>query len=109
MSHLVKSAIHFGCNGENTWQKDFSRLPSRRVVPSAWLDEPGPQWPIDPTVGIVFRPKIGDEIERGQELGTIHARSEDDARTCLARIDAALTLSDDAVETPPLVYGWHGG
>ena len=65
--------------------------------------------PIDPTVGIVFRPKIGDAIERGQELGTIHARSEDDARTCLARIDAALTLSDDAVETPPLVYGWHGG
>jgi len=65
--------------------------------------------PIDPTVGIVFRPKIGDAIERGQELGTIHARSEDDARTCLGRVDAALTLSDDAVEAPPLVYGWHGG
>jgi pyrimidine-nucleoside phosphorylase len=64
---------------------------------------------IDPAVGIVFHPKIGDAIERGQGLGRIHARSDDDARMCLGRIDAALTLSDDTVEAPPLVYGWHGG
>jgi pyrimidine-nucleoside phosphorylase len=65
--------------------------------------------PIDPAVGIVFFPKVGDAIEAGQELGTVHARTEPDARACSDRVVAALTLSDEAVEPPPLVYGWYGG
>ncbi len=64
--------------------------------------------PIDPAVGIVFRPKVGDRVEAGQELGSVHARSADDARGCLRRIAGALTWSEDPVETPPLVYGWYG-
>jgi pyrimidine-nucleoside phosphorylase len=65
--------------------------------------------PIDPAVGIVFLPMVGDAIEAGQELGRIHARTERDARACADRVMAALTLSADAVEPPPLVYGWYGG
>ena len=65
--------------------------------------------PIDPAVGIVFRPKVGDAIEAGQELGAIHARSEADARACADRVLGALTLSEDPVDPPPLVYGWFGG
>ena len=65
--------------------------------------------PIDPAVGIVFRPKVGDAIEVGQEMGTIHARDETAADACAARVSAALTLSVDPVEPPPLVYGWYGG
>jgi pyrimidine-nucleoside phosphorylase len=65
--------------------------------------------PIDPAVGIVFLPKVGDAIEAGQDLGRIHARTEPDARVCADRVVAALTLSADAVEPPPLVYGWYGG
>lgn len=65
--------------------------------------------PIDPAVGIVFRPKVGDSIEAGQELGTIHASSDADVRTCADRILASLTLSGKRVEPPPLVYGWFGG
>jgi pyrimidine-nucleoside phosphorylase len=65
--------------------------------------------PIDPAVGIVFRPKVGDAIEAGQELGTIHARNEADARACADRVLGALTLSEDPVDPPPLVYGWFGG
>jgi pyrimidine-nucleoside phosphorylase len=65
--------------------------------------------PIDPSVGIVFRPKVGDRIEPGDELGAVHARSDDDARSCLRRIVAALSLSDAPVEPPPLVYAWYGG
>ncbi len=64
--------------------------------------------PIDPAVGIVFLPKVGDRLEVGQELGRVHARTEDGARATLERIDAALTLTDGPVEPPPLVYGWHG-
>jgi pyrimidine-nucleoside phosphorylase len=65
--------------------------------------------PIDPAVGIVFRPKIGDRLETGEEIGTIHARDEAAARECIARVLSALTLSDRPVEPPPLVHGWYGG
>jgi pyrimidine-nucleoside phosphorylase len=64
---------------------------------------------IDPAVGIVFLPKVGDTIEAGQELGRVHARTEPDARACADRVVAAITLSDGPVEPPPLVYGWYGG
>jgi len=33
------------------FDEELRRLGKGRVLPSAWLDEPGPQWPIDPTVG----------------------------------------------------------
>jgi thymidine phosphorylase len=65
--------------------------------------------PVDPAVGIVFRPKIGDELDTGEEIGTIHARDEAAARECIARVLSALTLSESPVEPPPLVHGWYGG
>jgi pyrimidine-nucleoside phosphorylase len=64
--------------------------------------------PIDPAVGIVFLPKVGDGLEAGQELGQVHARTDADAETCIRSVLAALTLSDGPVEPPPLVHGWHG-
>jgi pyrimidine-nucleoside phosphorylase len=64
--------------------------------------------PIDPAVGIVFRPKIGDRLERGAPIGEIHASDEDVAAACASRVLAALRVSDDAVEPPPLVFGWYG-
>jgi pyrimidine-nucleoside phosphorylase len=64
--------------------------------------------PIDPAVGIVFRPKIGDRVERGQPLGSVHARNDEDAEACLTRIAAAVTIRDEPVEAPPLVFGWYG-
>ena len=64
--------------------------------------------PIDPAVGIVFRPKIGDRVESGQPLGSVHARSEEDAETCLTRIAAAITIGEHPVDAPPLVFGWYG-
>lgn len=63
---------------------------------------------IDPSVGIVFHPKIGDEIEVGQDLGEVHARTKDDAEACVGRVLAAMTLVEGPVEPPPLVHGWHG-
>jgi len=64
--------------------------------------------PIDPSVGIVFLPKIGDRLEAGQELGLVHARSDGDADTGVRAVNAAMTIGDEPVEPPPLVYGWHG-
>jgi pyrimidine-nucleoside phosphorylase len=64
---------------------------------------------IDPAVGIVFRPKIGDRLETGEEIGTIHARDEAAASGCAPRVLSALTVSQEPVEPPPLVLGWYGG
>jgi pyrimidine-nucleoside phosphorylase len=64
--------------------------------------------PIDPAVGIVFRPKVGDPLERGREIGAVHARDEDAAERCARRVLAAMTVSDVRVEPPPLVHGWFG-
>ncbi len=63
---------------------------------------------IDPAVGIVLRPKVGDRLDAGQELGAVHARTDEAARECEAKVLAALTFSDAPVEPPPLVHGWFG-
>ena len=62
---------------------------------------------IDPSTGIVFRAKVGDRLERGEPVGEVHARSEDDARVASDRVLAALRVSDKEVDAPPLVYGWR--
>jgi pyrimidine-nucleoside phosphorylase len=63
--------------------------------------------PVDPAVGIVFDPKVGDRIEKGQQVGVVHARTEDDAQRADDRVLAALTMSDQPVEPLPLIHGWH--
>ena len=64
--------------------------------------------PIDPAVGVVFDPKVGDRLEAGQRIGTVHARDDEAARKASARVLGALRLSEHPVASPPLVYGWHG-
>jgi pyrimidine-nucleoside phosphorylase len=64
--------------------------------------------PVDPAVGIVFRPKIGDRVEAGQELGAVHAREEGGAAACVARVLGALEWTDTPVDPVPLVHGWYG-
>jgi pyrimidine-nucleoside phosphorylase len=64
--------------------------------------------PVDPAVGIVLIPKVGDRIDEGQEIGEIHARDEDAAAEAARRVLAALELSETRVDPPPLVYRWHG-
>ncbi|MFL5799785.1 MAG: thymidine phosphorylase [Actinomycetota bacterium] len=62
--------------------------------------------PIDPATGIVFRASIGDRLTSGDEIGEVHARSEEAANAAERRVLAALTLADHDVDPPPLVYGW---
>jgi pyrimidine-nucleoside phosphorylase len=62
--------------------------------------------PVDPAVGIVVRPKIGDRLEAGSPIGEIHARSSAAAQEAAAEVLAALTVSEEPVEPPPLIHGW---
>jgi pyrimidine-nucleoside phosphorylase len=63
---------------------------------------------IDPAVGIVVRPKVGDRVVRGERLGEVHGRSDTDAREAADRVRAAFSLSDGPVEAPALVHAWMG-
>ncbi len=62
--------------------------------------------PIDPAVGIVVRPKIGDRVEAGQPIGEIHARDRDAADEAARRVLGAMDVADGPVEPPPLVHAW---
>jgi pyrimidine-nucleoside phosphorylase len=63
--------------------------------------------PIDPAVGIVVHSKIGDRVAPGERIGEIHARDRDAAAAAAQRVASSLTLTENDVEPPPLVYGWH--
>lgn len=58
---------------------------------------------IDLAVGIVLHKKVGDRVEAGEALATFYANSEDitDAKE---KFLSNITISEQAVEAPPLVY-----
>jgi pyrimidine-nucleoside phosphorylase len=58
---------------------------------------------VDPSVGIVFRKKRGDEIARGEPLLEIHASTEESARAAASRLSASIRISREPVERPALV------
>ena len=62
--------------------------------------------PIDPAVGIVLTPEVGDRVDRGAPIGMVHARDEARGQTTAASVLAAITIADEPGEEPPLVYAW---
>jgi pyrimidine-nucleoside phosphorylase len=62
--------------------------------------------PIDPAVGIVVHPKIGDRLEAGTPIGEVHARDREAAAEAGRRVLAAMDVVDGPVEPPPLVHAW---
>ncbi|HZB79213.1 MAG TPA: thymidine phosphorylase [Actinomycetota bacterium] len=62
--------------------------------------------PIDPAVGIVVHPKIGDRLEAGAPIGEVHARDRDAAVQAARRVLAAMDVADHPVRPPPLVHAW---
>lgn len=67
--------------------------------------------PIDHGVGIVLHRKIGDHVQKGEKVLTVHARSEEAAQEAEARLLGACLWSEDPVEPPPLIHrliSWSG-
>jgi pyrimidine-nucleoside phosphorylase len=60
--------------------------------------------PIDYAVGVMMHTKVGDAIEAGQPLFTIHANDEAQCAAVITRILDALTLSETTVDPLPLFY-----
>ncbi|QDH20140.1 pyrimidine-nucleoside phosphorylase [Saccharibacillus brassicae] len=58
---------------------------------------------IDLAVGLMLNKKVGEAVQEGESLVTIHANSEDVANV-KAKILAAISIADSA-EAPTLIYG----
>jgi pyrimidine-nucleoside phosphorylase len=59
---------------------------------------------IDHAVGVVLSAKIGDRVQEGQSLLTIHANDEAKLWGAQQRLLAAYKWSDDPVSPPPLLH-----
>ncbi|MGG3017851.1 pyrimidine-nucleoside phosphorylase [Geobacillus stearothermophilus] len=58
---------------------------------------------IDLAVGIVLHKKIGDRVQKGEALTTIHS-NRPDVLDVKEKIEAAIRLSPQPVARPPLIY-----
>ena len=61
--------------------------------------------PIDHAVGIVIHHKVGDRVENGQPLFTLHARTPESLAAARERLLRAHGWSETKVEPLPLFYG----
>lgn len=59
---------------------------------------------IDPGVGIIIHHKVGDYVERGQPLFTIHASQEQKLKPARRKLLAAHVWSSEPTTTLPLFY-----
>ena len=60
---------------------------------------------VDPAVGLELVAKVGDEVEEGQPLAFVHARSEDATAAAAARLERAYTVGPEQPrDTPPLIW-----
>jgi len=59
---------------------------------------------IDPAVGFVMEKRIGNYVEKGGVIATLHPRTEESAREAAEGILSALTFSDTPVPPARLLY-----
>jgi pyrimidine-nucleoside phosphorylase len=59
---------------------------------------------VDHAVGVVLHAKIGDRLEQGQPLLTIHANDEAKLSGARQRLLAAYRWTEEPVEPPPLIH-----
>ena len=59
---------------------------------------------IDPSVGLSDVCAIGEAVDGGRPLATVHARTEEDAAAAAAALSAAVTLGETAPDALPVVY-----
>jgi thymidine phosphorylase len=58
---------------------------------------------IDPSVGLLFRKKLGDIVQKGDVLVEVHHNSRLPPMETLRRLTAAIELGAERVPPPPLL------
>jgi pyrimidine-nucleoside phosphorylase/thymidine phosphorylase len=59
---------------------------------------------IDPGVGLVLRKKVGDPVESGEPLATVHVNDRGRLEEALAELRGAIEVGAEAVPARPLVH-----
>ena len=60
---------------------------------------------IDLSVGLVLHKKVGDRVEKGESLGTIHASTREKALEAAELLRACCSFSDTPVQRPAFIKG----
>ncbi|MBR7074807.1 MAG: pyrimidine-nucleoside phosphorylase [Oscillospiraceae bacterium] len=60
---------------------------------------------IDLSVGLVLHKKVGDRVEKGESLGTIHASTREKALEAAELLRACCSFSDAPVQRPAFIKG----
>jgi len=60
---------------------------------------------IDPTVGLELAAKIGDTVQKGSELATVHYSTTDKLASALPLLEQAWSISPEPVPRPSLLLG----
>jgi pyrimidine-nucleoside phosphorylase len=60
--------------------------------------------PVDHAVGFIIHTKVGDKVEKGDLLFTVHANDEEKLAEAREAVLAAHSVSDEDVEPLPLFY-----
>lgn len=63
-----------------------------------------PADPVDHAVGLTGLPQVGQQVQAGDPLVTIHARSEDAAANAREQLQQAILISQDKPTSDPVVY-----
>ena len=58
---------------------------------------------IDPAVGVVLHKKLGDPVQEGESLATIHASSQESAAEAVKKLRSCYEFSKGNVERPPFI------
>ncbi|MBR4684417.1 MAG: thymidine phosphorylase [Spirochaetia bacterium] len=59
---------------------------------------------IDPAVGIVIKKRLGDYVEKGEELAIFHVNDKKNFEEAVAKFKKAYTISKDQPDELPLIY-----
>jgi thymidine phosphorylase len=60
--------------------------------------------PIDHAVGVVLKHKVGDHVNRGEPLFTLHANDRSELKKAEAHLLQAFAFSGSPPEPPPLIH-----
>ncbi len=59
---------------------------------------------IDPAVGIVIKKRLGDYVEKGEELAIFHVNDKKNFEEAVSKFKKAYTISKDQPDELPLIY-----
>lgn len=86
------------------WVKAIDALAVGRLCVQLGAGRERKEDTVDPSVGVVLRAKVGDQVARGESIATVHARNQTEAALGVKTLLAAYTFAEEPVAPPSLIY-----